>query len=88
MIARLGYFEDFDMEDRQYVIDAIKDLPGFGGCYHLVDPQSGRALSVSFWDDEQSAAAGQQAVREAKGAGGHGGPSPDRVETMTVVRSH
>jgi heme-degrading monooxygenase HmoA len=88
VIARLGYFDDFDMDDREYVIEAIKNLPGFRGCYHLADIESGRALSVSFWDDEQSAAAGQQAVGEAKRAGGHGGPGPDRVETLTVVRSH
>jgi hypothetical protein len=86
LIARLGYFEDFDMTDREYVLDAIKDKPGFQGVYHLVDPETGRALSISFFDTDEDAQRAQQAVGVAREAGDHGGPSPDRVETWDVVR--
>ena len=86
MIARIGYFEDFDMTDREYVLEAIKDKPGFQGVYHLMHPESGRALSISFFDTDEDAQAAQQAVGAAREAGGHGGPSRDRVEKWDVVR--
>jgi hypothetical protein len=86
LIARIGYFEDFDMTDREYVLEAIKDKPGFQGVYHLMHPESGRALSISFFDTDEDAQAAQQAVGAAREAGGHGGPSPDRVEKWDVVR--
>jgi hypothetical protein len=86
LIARIGYFEDFDMADREYVVEAIKDKSGFQGVYHLVHPESGRALSISFFDTDEDAQAAQQAVGAAREAGGHGGPSPERVEKWDVVR--
>ncbi len=86
MVARIGYFENFDMADREYVVQTIRDKPGFQGVYHLVDPQTGRALSVSFFDSDEDAQAAQHAVGEAREAGGHGGPSPDRVEKWDVIR--
>jgi hypothetical protein len=86
LIARLGYFEKFDMTDREYVLEAIKDKRGFQGVYHLVDHKTGRALSISFFDSDEDADAAQQAVGAAREAGGHGGPGPDRVERWDVVR--
>ena len=87
MIARIGYFENFDFTDREYVVETVRRQPGFQGIFHLVDDESGRAMSVSFFDDDATAAAAQRAVGEAREAGGHGGPSPDRVELWSVVRS-
>jgi hypothetical protein len=86
VIARIGYFADFDMTDREYVIEALKEKPGFRGVYHLVDPESGRALSISFFESDEDAQAAQAAVGAAREAGGHGGPSPERVERWEVVR--
>lgn len=86
MIARIGYFEDFDMANREYVVEAIRDRPGFQGVYHLVDPESGRALSISFFDGDEDAQAAQRAVGQAREAAGHGGPSPVRVEKWDVIR--
>jgi hypothetical protein len=56
------------------------------GVYHLVHPESGRALSISFFDTHEDAQAAQQAVGAAREAGSHRGPSPDRVEKWDVVR--
>jgi hypothetical protein len=86
VIARVGHFEKFDMTDREYVVEAIKPMSGFRGVYHLVDPESGRALSISFFDSDDQAQAAQQAIGAAREAGGHGGPSADRVEKWDVVR--
>ena len=86
MIARIGYFERFDMTDREYVLEAIKARPGFQGVYHLVHTESGRAMSVSFFDTEEDARAAQPAVGAAREAGGHDGPSPACVEAWEVVR--
>ena len=86
MIARLGYFGDFDFTDREYVLEALADLDGFRGVYHLVDPGTGRGLSISLWDSAEEAEAGQEAVGQAARAGGHGGPGPDHVEAWDVVR--
>ena len=74
------------MTDREYVLEAIKDKPGFQGVYHLMHAESGRALSISFFDTDEDAQAAQRAVGTAREAGGHGGPSPDRVEKWDVVR--
>jgi heme-degrading monooxygenase HmoA len=87
VIARVGYFADFDLTDRQYVLEAIRLVPGFRGVYHLADETTGDALSVSLWESEESARAGEQAVGEARRAGGHGGPGPVRTQTFQVVRS-
>ena len=86
MIARIGDFDDFDMTDREYVLEAIRGKSGFQGVYHLVHRESGRALSISFFDTDEDAQAAQRAVGAARESGGHGGPSPDRVERWEVVR--
>ena len=87
MIARIGYFENFDFADRDYVVETVRQQPGFQGIFHLVHDESGRAMSVSFFEDDAAATAAQRAVGEAREAGGHGGPSPERVELWSVVRS-
>jgi heme-degrading monooxygenase HmoA len=85
MIARVGFFEQFDFDDREFVLEVIGSMPGFRGAYHLVDRDSGDALSVSFWDSDAHADAGQEAVGERFRSGGHGGPGPVRAQRFEVV---
>jgi hypothetical protein len=66
LIARIGYFADFDMTDREYVLEAIREKPGFQGVYHLVHRESGRALSISFFETDEDAQVAQQAVGAAR----------------------
>ncbi len=87
MIARVGYFAGFDLTDREYVLEAIRLVPGFRGVYHLADDTTGDALSVSLWESEESARAGEQAVGGPRRAGRHGGPGPVRTQMFRVVRS-
>lgn len=85
MIARVGFFEQFDFADREFVLDVLGSMPGFRGVYHLVDRGSGDALSVRFWDSDAHAGAGQEAVGERFRSGGHGGPGPVRARRFEVV---
>ena len=58
MIARVGFFENFDFEDREYVVETVWAMPGFLGIHHLVDPAGGPELSVSLWSDNEHAEPG------------------------------
>jgi hypothetical protein len=37
VIARIAYFDDFDLTGRDWVLEAIADAEGFHGAYHLYD---------------------------------------------------
>ena len=52
MIARIAVWEPMPDDDRQWVIDAAKAVPGVRDAYHLVDPNTGNGLSIAFFDDE------------------------------------
>ncbi len=36
------------------IVRQVQDLPGFRGVYYLVDRASGRATSLTLWDDERT----------------------------------
>ncbi len=38
-------------DDRQWVIDAAKSIPGVLNAYHLVDSTTGNGMSIAFYDD-------------------------------------
>ena len=52
MIARVAVWEPMPEDDRQWVIDAAKTVPGVLDGYHLVDPITGNGLSIAFFDDD------------------------------------
>lgn len=52
MIARIAVWEPMPADDRQWVIDAARGVPGVRDAYHLVDPQTGNGLSIAFFDDD------------------------------------
>jgi hypothetical protein len=52
VIARIAVWEPMPDDERQWVIDAAKTVPGVLDAYHLVDPVSGNGLSIAFFDDE------------------------------------
>jgi len=51
MIARVAVWEPMPEDDRQWVIDAAKTVPGVLDAYHLVDPGTGNGLSIAFFED-------------------------------------
>ena len=42
----------------------IAEQPGFCGGYHLLEPDTGRALSLTIWEDEHALAAAERAQRD------------------------
>ena len=52
MFARVAVWEPMPDDERQWVIDAMKTVPGVLSAYHLVDPATGNGLSVGFFDDD------------------------------------
>jgi hypothetical protein len=73
-------------DDRQWVIDAVKSVPGVLGSYHLVDPETGNGLSIAFFEDDVDGSAVKAAI-SAKGQeiGWHDEPRP-APESETIYR--
>ena len=51
MFARVAVWEPMPADDRQWVIDAAKTVPGVLDAYHLLDPETGNGLSIAFFED-------------------------------------
>ncbi|MBB5896237.1 hypothetical protein ACFFS4_19235 [Kutzneria kofuensis] len=90
MIARVAVWEPMPDDDRQWVIDAAKAVPGVLGSYHLVDPATGNGLSIAFFEDDTDLAEVRAAIaRRADEIGWHTTPRPaPKSETIyRVIRS-
>lgn len=87
MIARVAVWEPMPDDDRQWVIDAGKTVPGVRDAYHLVDPTTGNGLSIAFFDDEVDVAEVKRAIAEkAKEIGWNDVPRPaPKSETIYQV---
>ena len=76
-------------DERQWVIDAAKTVPGVLDAYHLVDPSTGNGLSVAFFEDNVDVADVKAAIAaRAQQIGWHDRPRPaPKSETIyRVVR--
>ncbi|MEP6851965.1 MAG: hypothetical protein ABJA87_04820 [bacterium] len=90
MFARIAAWEPMPEDDRQWVIDAAKAVPGVLNAYHLVDPQTGNGLSVAFFDDGADPAEVRAAIaRKAEEIGWNDVPRPAPMsETIYRVIRH
>jgi heme-degrading monooxygenase HmoA len=43
----------------QFIVPALKQQPGFSGALLLTQPESGRGISITLWDSEESRTAGE-----------------------------
>jgi hypothetical protein len=81
MIARLVEHSHLPPDlDPEYIARHrawIAAQPGFCGGYHLLEPQTGRALSLTMWEDEDALAAAESAMTS-----GHG-PADGRMSRQT-----
>jgi hypothetical protein len=90
VIARVAVWEPMPDDDRQWVIDAAKAVPGVLNAYHLVDPVSGNGLSIAFFEDDTDLAEVKVAIgRRADEIGWHNAPRPaPKLQTIyRVIRS-
>jgi heme-degrading monooxygenase HmoA len=71
MIARLAEHSHLPADlDPDYVARHrawIAAQPGFCGGYHLLEPETGRALSLTMWEDDDALAAAERALRAGRG---------------------
>ena len=89
MIARVAVWEPMPDDDRQWVIDAAKTVPGVLDAYHLVDPATDNGLSIAFFEDTVNVADVKAAIgKKATEIGWNDVPRPSpRSETLyTVLR--
>jgi hypothetical protein len=89
MIARVAVWEPMPDDDRQWVIDAAKTVPGVLDAYHLVDPDTGNGLSIALFDDDVDVSEVKRAISsKAEEIGWNDVPRPaPRSETLyRVVR--
>jgi hypothetical protein len=47
----------------------IASQPGFCGGYHLLEPETGRALSLTIWEDDDALAAVEREQKAGRGPG-------------------
>lgn len=90
MIARVAVWEPMPDDERQWVIDAAKTVPGVLKAYHLLDPATGNGLSIAFFDDDVDVTQVKSAIsKKAIEIGWNDVPRPSPVsETLyTVIRS-
>lgn len=90
MFARIAVWEPMPLDDRQWVIDAARSVPGVLNAYHVVDPETGNGLSIAFFEDDADAAAVKSAIgRKADEIGWNDVPRPaPKSETIyRVIRS-
>lgn len=89
MIARVAVWEPMPEDDRQWVIDAAKTVPGVLDAYHLLDPSTGNGLSIAFFEDDVEVDEVKTAIaKKAEEIGWNDVPRPaPRSETIyRVVR--
>lgn len=89
MFARVAVWSPMPQDDRQWVIDAAKSVPGVLDAYHLVDPKTGNGLSIAFFEDDVDVGAVKAAIA-AKGQeiGWHdeSRPVPESETIYRVIR--
>lgn len=89
MFARVAVWRPMPVDDRQWVIDAAKAVPGLLDAYHLVDENTGDGLSIAFFEDGVDVGEVKSAIAaKAADIGWHDEPrpAPDSETMYRVVR--
>jgi hypothetical protein len=90
MLARVAVWDPMPTDDRSWVLEAAKSVPGVGETYHLVNPKTGAGMSIAFFDGRESMAQAHAAIeRRAREIGWNDEPrpAPASVSVYEVVRS-
>ena len=88
MLARLATFDSqpTGAEDAnvQYLRNTITSVPGFVAGFHMLDEESGKAYSLTVYEDEASAARAREALNQ-RPAERRVGVDPDHVQFLTAT---
>jgi len=80
MVARLAEHTNIPPDlDPNYVARHrawVAEQPGFCGGYHLLEPETGHALSLTMWQDDDALAAAEDAQSEQ-------GPADGRISRQS-----
>lgn len=85
MLARLATFNsvpaDADDPDVKLLRETVSGTPGFVAGFHLKDPQTGKAFSLTVYEDAEAAKAAGQRL-QARPSDMRVGADPDTVEWL------
>lgn len=90
MFARIAVWEPMPGDDRQWVIDAAKTVPGVLNAYHMVDEATGNGLSISVFQDDVNVADVKAAIAQKAleiGFNDVPRPAPSSETIYRVLRS-
>jgi hypothetical protein len=90
VFARVAVWEPMPTDDRSWVLEAAKSVPGVHETFHLVDPETGNGLSVGFYDSREAIRVAHAAIEQrAREIGWHDQlrPGPVSVTVYEVIRS-
>lgn len=90
MIARVAVWEPMPDDDRQWVIDAAKRVPGVLAAYHLRDPATGNGLSIAIFEDDVDVDQVKAVIAEKAAEIGWNDvprPAPVSERIYTVIRT-
>ena len=66
MFARLSTYQGAPVpagaqpsQNAVQILEQIRKVPGFQGLYLLVDPSTGKSMSLTLWEDEQTMGASE-----------------------------
>jgi hypothetical protein len=90
MLARVAVWEPMPTDDRSWVLEAAKSVPGVRETFHLVDPTTGNGLSVGLYDSQEAISLAHAAIeRRAEEIGwrDQSRPGPVSVTVYEVLRT-
>jgi len=54
-------------EGREQIVPAVRQIPGCKGLLYLVDRSTGKAMSVTLWENEEAMRASEEAANQIRG---------------------
>lgn len=90
MFARVAVWQPMPVDDRQWVHDAAKTVPGVLTAYHLIDDNTGDGLSIAIFQDDTDMASVKAAIEQKAAEIGWNDvprPAPKAETVYRVLRS-
>ncbi len=84
MVCRIATYDgkvNTDTEEMRAFREWMGEQAGFKSAYHVVDPHTGMALSISFWETVEHLAA----MADRTLPGGSTGLKPESVDVFNVL---